>query len=582
MLRKLKYIFLLAVVFASCKKEFLDINTDPNNPTSVEVSKLLPTVEKGLADALGTDGTGNYGGLSQILAVFMHQMSTREEADQYGTTSTDFFLQLAWTKLYSSALETAPNVPEYGVLQNIEEIISKGTEEGNLQYVGIAKILKAYTYSQLVDVFGDVPFSEANQLLAEESIRGPRFDDDAAIYPQLFTLLDEGIADLKNTDAENVLTPGTDDLIYGGDIELWEKAANTIKLKLYTQIRKVQDVSAQVTELLNSGNLISATSESFLFPYGVNAATDDRNPGFGDYFATQRSNHVSPWFYEILKGYNKKIFTGITDPRVPYYIYNQLKKTQETRNTESDQTEYRDSAFVSIYFGSIGPDRDRSQQSNISLFGIYPVGGRYDEGDGMVADASSGTGAAPYRFITYADRLYLEAELINAGVISGDARTTLEQAIRESFRQIDYVITTFVKPAQDVPTIFNTPEMNDYISKVMALYDAGNNERKLEIIMTQKWLSSVGSHVDQYTDYRRTGYPILFNPSDPTMAPGGRVQPPINGNPFTPGAQKSVPVQLSKSFPFSLPWSDDELSRNPNAPAQKNTSDPSAKVFWMP
>lgn len=581
MLRKSIYICLLAIGFASCKKDFLDINTDPNNPTSVPLSTILPTVEKGIADALVTDGTGNNGGLSQILAVFMHQMSTREEADQYGTTSTDFYLELAWTKIYSSALQSGPN-PEYGVLQNIEEMIRTGTEEGNLQYVGIAKILKAYIYSQLVDVFGDVPFSQANKLLAEESISAPKFDDDAEIYPQLFALLDEGIADLNNASAPNELSPGSDDLIYGGDITEWIKAANTIKLKLYTQVRKVQNVSAQVTELLTGGNLISSNSESFLFPYGTNAATDDRNPGFGDYTATQRSNHVSPWFYEILKGYNPRIFTGIEDPRIPYYIYNQLKKTQTTRNVSPDQTEYRDSAFVSIYFGSIGPDRDRSQQSNISLFGIYPVGGRYDEGDGMVADASSGTGAAPYRFITYADRLYLEAELINAGVIPGDARAVLEQAIRESFRQIDYVINTYVKPAQDVPPIFNTPAMENYINRVMAVYDAGNNDRKLEVIMTEKWLSSVGSHVDQYTDYRRTGYPVLFNPNDPTMAPGGRVQPPINGNPFTPGAQKSVPVQLSRAFPFSLPWSDDELSSNPNAPAQKNTSEPSSKVFWMP
>lgn len=579
MLRKIIYIPLLAIAFASCKKDFLDINTDPNSPANVEVSLLLPTVERGIADALVTDGTGNNGGLSQFLAVFMHQMSTREEADQYGTTSTDFYLDLAWDKIYSSALATSAT-PQYGVLQNLNEIIRSGTEAGNLQYVGIAKILKAYIFSQVVDVFGDVPFSEANKL--KEGIRAPKFDDDAEIYPQLFALLDSGIADLNNTDAENVLTPGEDDLIYGGSTSAWIKAANTIKLKLYTQLRKVQNVSAQVTELLNSGNLISETEESFLFPYGRNSSPDDRNPGFGDYTATQRSNHVSPWFYEILKGYNPRIFTGISDPRIPYYIYNQIAEDEEPREALPDQTEYRDGAFVSIYFGSVGPDRDRTQQNTISLFGIYPVGGKYDDGSATEADASSGTGAGPYRFITYADRLYLEAELINTGVITGDARAVLKAAIEESFKQIDYVITTFVKPPQSVPAIFNTDAMENYINAVMAKYDAANTDKKLEIIMTQKWISSVGSSVDQYTDYRRTGYPILFNPNDPAMAPGGFVQPPINGNPFTPGAQKPVQVQLSRTFPFSLYWDADELSANPKAPAQKNPSDPSAKPFWMP
>ena len=112
-------------------------------------------------------------------------------------------------------------------------------------------------------------------------------------------------------------------------------------------------------------------------------------------------------------------------------------------------------------------------------------------------------------------------------------------------------------------------------------YNAASNEKKLEIIMTQKWISSVGSAVDQYTDIRRTGYPVVFNPLDPSMAPGGRVQPPINGDPVNPGAQKSVPVQSSRSFPLTLPWFQGELETNPNSPPQK-TDLTSYKVFWIP
>jgi hypothetical protein len=55
-------------------------------------------------------------------------------------------------------------------------------------------------------------------------------------------LLDDAIADLKNTDQPMQKTPGSDDVIYGGDAALWIKAANTIKLKLYTQERLVKDV----------------------------------------------------------------------------------------------------------------------------------------------------------------------------------------------------------------------------------------------------------------------------------------------------------------------------------------------------
>ena len=566
MIQNKKIIFFLItgllLLGTGCKK-YLDVNENVNDPVAVPTGTLLTTAELNLGISLSFGGgemTNSNTALSGFLAVYTHQMSTREEANGYAVKGAD--LDFAWDELFQQALP------------DIDVIIKQATEEDNLVYAGIAKILRAYAFSQIVDVWADVPYSEYNNF--KGGTRQPKFDKGSDIYPQLLKMLDDGIADLKNNTAANPSVPGANDVIYGGSVSKWIKAANTIKLKLYTQIREVQDVSAEVTALLASpSTLINATSESFLLPFGPLGATDDRNPGFGDYYATQRSNHVSPWFYEILKGYNPNINTGIEDPRIPYYIYNQLKPADAAQSN----TEYRDGAFVSIYFGSTGVNRDGNQQNSISLFGIYPVGGRYDDGKGGTADANSGTGAAPYRFITYADRLYLEAELISTGVITGDARAVFEKAMKASMAQVDYVINTFVKPSQTVPALSGTTAANDYINSILDLYDAGNDAKKLEYIMTQKWISSVGSSVDQYTDYRRTGYPVMFDPANPAMAPGGFVQPPINGNPFvTP--QEKVPVALNIQYPQSLPWSQRELDLNSNAPAQKTPG--TYKVFWKP
>ena len=546
------------LLLGSCKK-FLDVNQNLNNPVSVPVSTLLPDAEKNLGNMLAIGS-----GLSQDLAVYTHQMSTREDPDQYGVNGGEFNLQNAWSTFYD------------GTLISLDEIIKGAVPAGNFKYAGIAKILKAYSYSQFVDVFGDLPFTEANKF--KDGKQFAKFDAAKDIYPALITMINEGIADLNNT-AANPKSPAADDVIYQGSVAKWIKAANTIKLKLYTQVRKVQNVQADITALLATpANLINTTSESFLLPYGPLGATDDRNPGFGDYFATQRSNHISPWFYEILKGYNPNIFKSNPDPRVPYYFYNQMRANTAPR--EGNQTEYRDGAFVSIYFGSVGPDRDRNQQGTISVMGIYPVGGRYDQGDGLNVGAASGTGAAPYRFITYADRLYLEAELISVGLATGDAKAKLQAAIAESFKQVDYVITTYVKPTQTVPSLVGAAAVTTYTNNVLTEYDAASADKKLEIIMTQKWISNYGNAVDQYTDYRRTGYPVLFDPKNASMAPGGKVQPPINGDPVNPGAQKAVPVQLSLTYPFSLPWSTSELEKNQAAPAQKNPQ--SYKIFWQP
>ena len=133
MLRRIIYLLPLALIlFASCKK-FLDINTDPNNHTTIEVSKILPLAQRSLGDALAI-GEDN-GGLSQILAVYTHQMSTREEPDQYGATGNEFYLQLSWSKLFGTSPPPGATTPVFGVLNNLEDIIKNASAAGNFRYV---------------------------------------------------------------------------------------------------------------------------------------------------------------------------------------------------------------------------------------------------------------------------------------------------------------------------------------------------------------------------------------------------------------------------------------------------------------
>lgn len=584
MISKLKYIALVVILMTSCKKA-LDINTDPNNPVKLAESKLLPGTEQNLGNCLsiGVGGSGLLGGLTNDLNTYVHQINVREDPDQYGATGSDFFIQTNWTTFYIS------------VITNLNAIISEGSTNGNLKYVGIAEILKAYGFSQMVDAYGDIPYTDAAKLVTD-AVRNPKFDKSSAIYPQLLALLDQGIADLNSTTAANVQTPGSDDVIYTGNVTKWIKAANTIKLKLLLQEHLVDAAAAAaINTLVTSGNLISNTSESFWLPYGPNGATDDRNPGYSDYYTSQRVNYISPWFYGIMQGYNPNIYTGIIDPRIPYYFFNQVKANTAPTNP----TEYRDGAFVSIYFGSLGQNQAQNQQNFLTVMGIYPVGGRYDDGQGTLnasgapvgVNANSGTGAAPYRFITYADVLYMKAELMQLGVVAGNARSTFQAAMNESFNQIDYIVSNYVKPTQTVPVIAGSAAQTAYVTAILADYDTRTSSNtpptptapghtQLETIMTQKWIQHFGAAVDSYTDYRRTGFPVMFDPNNPAMAPGHIVQPPINGDPAHPGAQAPVPVQLLRNYPHSLPWFVTELQTNANAPQQK---DPAAfKVFWDP
>ena len=544
-------LIMLVVVSTGCKK-YLDVNKNLNSPTAVPVSLLLSNCERGIAAniALGS-------GLGSTMSVYVHQTTGRVGADRYGAGAS------GWEGLYTN-------------IANLNVIITQGGKEGRFTYVGIAKILKAYAFSILVDVYGDCPYTEFDRF--NEGLTQPKFDKGKDIYPQLLKLIDDGIVDIDNP-APSPSKPAADDYIYKGNTTNWKKAARTLKLKLYNQVRLVQNVSAEVNALLATpANLINSQAESFMMPYGPFGTTDDRHPAYGDYNATQRGGQLfSPWLYEMMKGRNANILNGIADPRIPYYIYNQKSAT----GTPENCTEFRDGGFITIIFGSTGPCRDGSNSATYSLLGLYPAGGRYEDNAArtitQIGPINAGTGALPHQFISYADRLYIEAELINAGVVAGGAvaeRAAFSKALDESFNQMDYIITTFIKPAsagapQVVPLIATLPATLTYKTGVLAAYDAGTAAKKMEYIMTEKWINRIENPVDSYTDYRRTKYPVLFSP-----APIGTVTS------VTGPDGKVTPVSNDRAYPWSLPFSNNEIALNSSAPPQKVPE--AYKVFWQP
>jgi len=539
----------ILILLAGCS-EWLDVNVDPNNPSEVQLSQILPGVMYDIGDDFGI----GYSRLGYVCAVYVHHLTTRESYDQYGVRGGDYAMTNFWSDLYAS------------VLPMLDILIEDAEASDNLYYAGIGKVLKAYVVSQMVDLWGDIPYTEANQL----GNYNPVFDDDQAIYQEVFTMLDDGLADLENTTSENLLEPGDDDLIYGGDIDAWIHAANTIKLKLYNQVRNVSALYSQTEVdalIANDGEDLIQEGEDFWIPFGATLAPDNRNPAFVlEYSGSQISNYISPWFYEILLGDNANILNGITDPRIPYYFATQLAPGEDPENP----TEYQDGNFVSIYFGSLGTNRDAGGRNTFSMMGLYPVGGAYDLDPGLNKNNSlgitAGTGAAPYKMITYADQLYIRAELAQVGKTTENARDLLEDAMEASFEQVDAVADMAALENTTVPVLSGSAPVTTYIANVLAEYDA-TPAQQLEYIMTEKWIAAFGTSIDPYTDYRRTGYPVLFDPN--TMAAVADGGPDGNG---------PVPVTCGRGYAVSMPWSDDELNLNSSSPEQKLVA--SSKIFW--
>jgi hypothetical protein len=240
----------------------------------------------------------------------MHQFTQRGLMSDYGLQPNDFPIQIGWSQIYTEALT------------DLNLLISKGTEQESWHYVGIAQVLEAYAFSVAVDLWGEVPFSEA-ALGSENPF--PIYDSGADVYTGIFTMLNDAIANF-NKSAPAV----TSDLFYGGNTSQWRKLAKSLKLKLLNQVRLVQNVSTEVNALATEGDLILSIGDDWELPYGTSISPENRNPGFvQEWTAGGQFFYIDPYFFEIMRGTDSffpggNIFLGVNDPRVPYYFYNQL------------------------------------------------------------------------------------------------------------------------------------------------------------------------------------------------------------------------------------------------------------------
>jgi len=545
----------LSFFFAGCS-DYLDVDTDTDSPVVAPLGQVLPNIQ------LGVRNFNDFQFYSaEVLSVYVHQFTTRENPDQYGARPSNSPMNNEWDNVYLT-------------LNDMEALISAGSESGDLMYVGVTQILKAYLVSSAVDLWGDIPYSEASQL--EDGIVGASFDDQQEIYQSVLDLIDTG---KTNIESEEGIEPGSEDLFYGGNMAQWVRFANTLKLKLYNQIKTTALFNqADFDALVTDDNFFRSSADDFQFVHTANQSPEDeRNRLFiSAYGSTQFGDYQSPWFYEILKGKNPNIFTGVQDPRIPYYFINQLVAGQlppdnGVEATGNPNADYWDAStgFFTIRFGSIGPDRDGSVENSATYPGIFPSGGFFDDNSGPTIDIETGTGVAPHRILTYDEFLYIQAELIHDGLLSGSASEMLEDAMIASFKKVDEVVAG-TGTTQDVPTLSGSDEEGFYIAGILAAFEAASPEKQLEIIMTQKWVSTFGDSMDQYTDYRRTGYPVLADPNGPSP------EYQLNNNDGFP-LDDRVTVQ-NNEFQLSIFWPQNELNLNQNAPAQKSPA--TYKIFW--
>ncbi|MGC8804043.1 MAG: SusD/RagB family nutrient-binding outer membrane lipoprotein, partial [Bacteroidales bacterium] len=194
------------ILFSSCEKWIdTDINIDPNNPEKVSYNLVLPTIEAGLAYQYGGD-------LSRPVAIWMQQFAGVGNQpiafDVYNFTQSDVNNVWVWG-MYA------------GPMMDLKRMIVSAKADGSFHYLGVAQVLMAFSVATMTDLFGDIPFSDA---WIDGNVT-PKYDTQQAIYDSLFKMVDDAIANLSKP--QSLFSPGSDDIIYGGDLDKWIKAAYT-------------------------------------------------------------------------------------------------------------------------------------------------------------------------------------------------------------------------------------------------------------------------------------------------------------------------------------------------------------------
>jgi len=291
---------LLLLLLAGCEKNMTDLNVNSKAPTNVQGEMLFTNAEKAFTDLITTPNV-NYGNF-ELFAQYWAETTYPQES-QYILNQRDNALNW-WNGLYRDVIEDF----NQGIIvmrqQAADPSLLDEQKAAYVNKIAIAKILRAYAFSILVNTFGDIPYTEALQGRENTS---PKYDNQKDVYYAVLDTIDASITEL-NPDAASY---GSADLIYNGDVGEWIKLANSIKLKLGMVLADVDPAKAKTEVEAAAPNVFTSNSDNAVLPYTT--SPPNVNPIWSNLVQSNRNDFVAA--NTIIDTMNAH-----KDPRRPYYF----------------------------------------------------------------------------------------------------------------------------------------------------------------------------------------------------------------------------------------------------------------------
>lgn len=445
-MKKIKLIIpIIALTLFSCS-DYLDVNTSPNNAVGSQVTPNL---------ALAGAQSNTYRTLARTGNIFGNLMLNNwgYNVNSFAVTSPEEFTLAFTNNTYAGIWDGF-----YIGSANFSNIIKHPSLEHD-NHKAIAKICKSYYFQYLVDMYGDIPYSEAH--LGSDNL-SPSYDDDQAVYRDLVAQIDEAIAMIESPVA-GTKTVGNEDVIMNGDMSRWVRFGNTLKLRLLLRQSNMTDGDTQAylaTEFSKLAGASFVNTDVTINPGYVNTRDDRQNPYYNLFFELNGAEKQSARLYRASEFLALELEANPKDPRKDR-LFNPIG-----------------GSIVGVRQGDTSAAGGGTAPAAMSTIGSGVIKGANQDGYMMTA----------------AESLLLQAEAVHRGYLAGSAQALFDQAILASIAQLGAVPGTYVA------------DINTILGKGYGAVGATPREQ-LQAIMYQKKIAvSATNALEVYIEYTRTGF----------------------------------------------------------------------------
>ncbi|WP_298652354.1 SusD/RagB family nutrient-binding outer membrane lipoprotein [uncultured Proteiniphilum sp.] len=485
-MHKLKnsFIILLTLVFGfivSCK-DLDELNINPNgvDPAIADVNFLLPTVQTNLGQTVYNIGFGTFSGVMQ---------HTQQTGWFGGYNNYDWnTLSHSWNGYYS-------------ILMNNDEYFRKAVDHNYEFHEGVARIMRAYVFGLITDIWGDAPYKDALKAEQGSDHFMPAFDPQQEIYHGILADLDTANTLLSKSANEYRNIVAKQDVVYNGGASKWQKFANSLALRYYMRLQAKEPAFAEegikrIVEDPAQYPLIRVAGDdaNISFPGTSNATSNPLNTVYdvrldGNYMRTKMGKTL----VDVLRDYNDpRLAVWANKIQIPLKLVSGTGIDQINDNGEREVSQDLVTAFEA---NGMKVDFD-PEYAGVTI--SHPLVQIFNMNNANAAQGTVNPHASHLnnryrlttdplvlmRLISAAEVNLILAEAAYRGWIANDPAEYYAEGVMESFK------------AWGVEG-----EFEDYIENVP--YDG------LESIIEQKWIAHWTTAHEAWFDWRRTGLPTL-------------------------------------------------------------------------